>query len=111
MLDRQFWQTLTEAQSTTPADTDRPVVGFAVQSVNGNRGLVSINISLVYHMQFFESVYKRIQSLNPNSTAFTPEPKPEFELLDESVFSHQRDSKKELNRPGAVEVQKGKVRK
>lgn len=63
VLDRQFWQTAVEALSPTPPEANRPAISVAVRSVNGNRGLASINLSVVYHMQFFELEYKRL----PNS--------------------------------------------
>lgn len=63
VLDRQFWQNFTEATAVTPADPDRPVVGIAVRVVNGNRGIVSVNVSATYHMQFFELEWNRIPEL------------------------------------------------
>lgn len=62
VLDRQFWQTLAEANNATPSEPDRPVVGIAVRTVNGNRGIVSINVSVNFHVQFFELEYKRTQN-------------------------------------------------
>lgn len=63
VYDRTYWQTLSDAQSTTPADQSRPVVGMSVRVINGNRGVVSINVSVTYHMQFFELEYNRIPEL------------------------------------------------
>jgi len=60
VFDRTYWQSLADSTVTTPADVSRPVVAIAVRSVNGNRGLVSINVSVVYHLQFFELEYTRI---------------------------------------------------
>jgi len=72
VYDRTFWQTLAEATTTTPADTNRPVVGIAVRTVNGNRGFVSINISVIYHMQFFDLEYNRIPSLKTRQVTDKP---------------------------------------
>lgn len=63
VFDRTYWQTLAEASNTTPADPNRPVVGLAARVVNGNRCLVSINVSVTYHMQFFELEWNRIPEL------------------------------------------------
>jgi len=63
VFDRQFWQNIIEASAVTPADLDRPVVGIAVRVVNGNRGIVSVNVSATYHMQFFELEWNRIPEL------------------------------------------------
>lgn len=63
VYSREYWQTLTDALTTTPADTNRPVIACAVRSVNGNRGLVAINLSVTYHVQFFELEWNRIPSL------------------------------------------------
>jgi len=63
VYDRSHWQSLADATTATPTDTDRPVVGIAVRVVNGNRGIVSINVSATYHMQFFELEYTRIPEL------------------------------------------------
>lgn len=72
VFDRTYWQTLAEASNTTPVDGNRPVVGMAVRTINGNRGQVSINISAVYHMQFFELEYNRIPSLNTRQVTDKP---------------------------------------
>lgn len=63
VYDRTYWQTLAEALTTAPADTNRPVVGIAVRTVNGNRGIVSINVSATYHVQYFELEYQRIPGI------------------------------------------------
>jgi len=63
VFDRQFWQNITEASAVTPADLDRPVVGIAVRVVNGNKGIVSVNVSATYHMQFFELEWNKIPEL------------------------------------------------
>lgn len=96
VLDRQFWQSITEAQSTTPSDTDRPVIALAVGSVNGNRGIVSLNISLTYHMQFFELSYKRILELNPNAQPFKPD---DYVLLEDPVSIDSRLTVKRTETP------------
>lgn len=62
-LDRQFWQDQTEANNATPSDTSRPVICTAVRVINGNRAFAAVNVSVTYHMQWFELEYKRI----PNS--------------------------------------------
>jgi len=67
VFDRTYWQTVADASNTTPTDTSRPVVGLAVRTVNGNRGLVSINVSATYHVQFFELEYNRIPMLKSSS--------------------------------------------
>ncbi len=68
VYDRTYWQSLNDAMITTPADQSRPVVAIAVRSVNGNRGLVSINVAVVYHVQFFELEYNRIPNLKSSSS-------------------------------------------
>lgn len=69
VFDRQFWQTVAEANNPTPVEPDRPVVGIAVRTVNGNRCIVSLNVSVVYHMQFFELEYKRVLNAQVRSTS------------------------------------------
>ena len=64
VYDRTYWQSMADANVTTPADTSRPVVGISVRSVNGNRGIVSINVSATYHLQFFELEYSRLPNSN-----------------------------------------------
>lgn len=63
VYSRDYWQTQAEALLITPIDTNRPVIALAVSSVNGNRGLVAINVSVTYHMQFFELEFNRIPEL------------------------------------------------
>jgi len=74
VYSRDYWQTLTDATMPTPADTNRPVVALAVSSVNGNRGLVALNVSVTYHLQFFELEWSRIPELqkSPVEQADTP---------------------------------------
>ncbi len=54
VYDRTYWQTYTEAINTTPVEPSRPVVAVAVKSVLGNNVNVSINLTITYHMQFFD---------------------------------------------------------
>jgi len=81
VLDRQFWQNITEATAVTPPDLDRPVVGIAVRVVNGNRGIVSVNVSATYHMQFFELEWNRIPELELRRADYKNE-----RCLDKSVL-------------------------
>lgn len=60
VYSREFWQNATEAANTTPADPSRPVVAVAVGSTVGQRGVVSVNLTVTYHMQWFELEYNRI---------------------------------------------------
>jgi len=75
-LDRQYWQTLTEANTSIPADTSRPVIASAVRVINGNRAIAAINISATYHMQFFELEYNRIPNSLTAPTKTVKEPTP-----------------------------------
>lgn len=54
VYDRTYWQTVAEATNTTAFDADRPVVAVAVRSTLGNNVAVSINLTVTYHMQFFD---------------------------------------------------------
>jgi len=63
VFSRDYWQTLADSAVTTPVDTNRPVVNCSVRSVNGNRGVVAINLSVTYHLQFFELQWNRIPQL------------------------------------------------
>lgn len=75
VYSREYWQTLADAVVTTPTDTNRPVVACSVRSVNGNRALVAINLSVTYHMQFFELEWNRIPALHKlEPESGTPEP-------------------------------------
>ena len=60
VYSREFWQNATEAANTTPADPSRPVIAVAVGSTVGQRALVSVNLTVTYHVQFFELEYNRI---------------------------------------------------
>ena len=75
-LDRQYWQDWTEANQTTPADTSRPVIAMAVRVINGNRAFAAINVSVTYHMQFFELEYNRIPNSITAQVKTTKEPVP-----------------------------------
>jgi len=73
VYDRTYWQSLADSGITTPVDTSRPVVAVAVRSVNGNRGIVSINVSVVYHIQFFDLEYSRIPESKSSSSPQAPD--------------------------------------
>lgn len=54
VYERRYWQTLLEASSPISSDPDIPVIAVAVRSTLGNNVNVSINLSVTYHMQFFD---------------------------------------------------------
>lgn len=54
VYDRTYWQTNTEAVNTTPVEPARPVIAVALKSTLGNNVNVSINLTVTYHMQFFD---------------------------------------------------------
>jgi len=54
VYDRLYWQNVTEASVLTPTDTARPVVAVALRSVLGNSVNVSVNLTVNYHLQFFD---------------------------------------------------------
>lgn len=72
VYDRTYWQSRADANVTTPTDLSRPVVGIAVRSVNGNRGIVSVNVSATYHLQFFELEYSRLPNSKPRQNPPAP---------------------------------------
>lgn len=53
VYDKTFWQTETEAGSTT-LDNDEPVIAIAARSVNTQAATVSLNLEITYHMEFFD---------------------------------------------------------
>ena len=76
VFSRDYWQTLVDAGNTTPVDTNRPVIALAVSSVNGNKGLVAINVTVTYHVQFFELEWHRIPELRKLDEVSVDTPKP-----------------------------------
>lgn len=64
VYDRTYWQTYNEAVNTTAVDVNRPVVAVALKSVLGNSVNVSINLSVTYHMQFFDLEVPPLPALN-----------------------------------------------
>lgn len=97
---REFWQDAISASNTTPVDPSRPVIAVAVSSTVGQAAVVSINLTVTYHMQWFE-----LQYLLPPTAV-------EFEMMDtKSVVSAQPEPGKELRKTGAVQVQKGRASK
>jgi len=54
VYDRTYWQSLADAALTTPGDVSTPVIGVAVRSVVGDNAIVSCNLTVKYHLQFFE---------------------------------------------------------
>jgi len=104
VLDRQFWQTIIEAQNVTPPEPDRPVVALAVASVNGNKGLVSVNLTATYHVQFFDLMYKRIITFDsdqkkppakkdPPKNAFIPSGPRDSSFLDDEEGEMEQDKR------------------
>lgn len=54
VYERTYWQTLLEASNPLSSDPDVPVIAVAVKSTLGNAVNVSVNLSVTYHMQFFD---------------------------------------------------------
>lgn len=54
VYDRTYWQTQTEAFNPTPIDPNRPVIAVVVGSTLTNPVTASVNLSVTYHMQFFD---------------------------------------------------------
>jgi len=63
VYDRVYWQSLADASVTTPGDVSTPVVGVAVRSVVGDNAIVSCNLTVKYHVQFFEPELSPIPAL------------------------------------------------
>lgn len=62
VYDRTFWQTAIDASSPTPVDGSRPVVAIAVKAALSNAVTATVNLSVTYHMQFFDLESPRITS-------------------------------------------------
>lgn len=72
VYDRTYWQTLSEAISVTPIDVNRPVIAVAVASTLSNPVTASLNLSVTYHMQFFDLEVPPLPGLKTPETAPKP---------------------------------------
>lgn len=71
VYDRTFWQTRTEAGSTT-LDPDEPVIAVAARSILAQTAVVSLNLEVTYHMEFFDLEIEDTASLANNPTQLEP---------------------------------------
>lgn len=65
VYDRTYWQTQAEAFNATPVDNNRPVIAVVVGSTLTNPVTASINLSVTYHMQFFDLEIPPLPAKNP----------------------------------------------
>ncbi len=55
-LDQKYWIDVTQSASTTPVDTNAPVLAYMISDITGNTGgfTMTVNWKIVYHIQFFD---------------------------------------------------------
>lgn len=86
VFSREYWQNEIQAANTTPADPSTAVVAISVGSTVGQAAVVSINLTVTYHMQWFELQY----NTNVPTTRVI-----DFEPIEElGISSAQKDNDK-----------------
>jgi hypothetical protein len=86
-LDQKFWVDVSQSASTTPIDSNEPVVQYMLSGLDGgNMGTCYIDWKIKYHIQFFD-LRTPSSSLNVQDDITDPKGGHD-EFIDVSVKSH-----------------------
>jgi len=101
VYDRIYWQSLADASVTTPTDVSTPVVACSVRSVVGDNAIVSCNLTVCYHLQFFELELSPIPALIEE-----PEDESDEALVVRSLHKTQQGDADGGNKPTAKKMRR-----
>lgn len=99
VYSRDYWQNETEAANIVPPDPSRGVIAVSVGSTVSQAAVVSINLTVTYHMQWFELMFKLIT---------TDQALIDFEAIEERSVSIGKSTRKDSE---VVQSQKMNPRK
>lgn len=99
VYSRDYWQNETEAANIVPPDPSRGVIAVSVGSTVSQAAVVSINLTVTYHMQWFELMFKLITT---NQALI------DFEAIEERSVSIGKSTRKDSE---VVQSQKMNPRK
>lgn len=86
VYSRDYWQNETEAANIVPPDPSRGVIAVSVGSTVSQAAVVSINLTVTYHMQWFELMFKLITT---NQALI------DFEAIEERSVSIGKSTRKD----------------
>jgi len=86
VYSRDYWQNETEAANIVPPDPSRGVIAISVGSTVSQAAVVSINLTVTYHMQWFELMFKLITT---NQALI------DFEAIEERSVSNGKSIQRE----------------